>query len=143
MKKWYGIRDIDYIYRGDYSDPLLDFHGFRMSEWCISDALYEEYKEYKHEYNDSGMDFTTYVQLNAVDYITDWLHTTYMDIDFIHENAPEYFELLRDSLLDERIETCDEYPDIPTDSEVLEHYSGTSFCLEDFVSASALKWGIK
>lgn len=45
MKDWYGIKGIKFIYRGDYSDPLLEYRGILFNEHDVADILWDEYNE--------------------------------------------------------------------------------------------------
>ena len=45
MKNWYGLKNIWFIYHGDYSDPELEYKGVRFNEHCIEDALWDSYCE--------------------------------------------------------------------------------------------------
>ena len=47
MKKklWLGIPELEYIWRGNYEDSLICYHGTCLTEWDITDMMYEYGKE--------------------------------------------------------------------------------------------------
>lgn len=140
----YGNDKLNFItnYPGD---PQFEYRGFLFNYWDITDALYEQYKE---ETQDQITDLETtfidetpesigesrideYIKYHIADYLEELLDETYIDIDYIYENSPYNFEVLKDSLYDQSIDQDDE-PHYPTDAETLEHYSGICFVPDDF-----------
>ena len=45
MKDWYGIKGIKFIYRGDYSDPLLEYKEVQLNLHLVEDPLWDDYNE--------------------------------------------------------------------------------------------------
>lgn len=65
MKKYfYGIKEIEMIYNGDYSDPTLVYKGIKINYYAVEDTLYERYKD-SSEHNQQSFD--DYVKSNKED----------------------------------------------------------------------------
>ena len=46
MKRWfYGIKGIEFIWRGTQSDPLVAYKGHRFNYWDFEDAMYYDFLE--------------------------------------------------------------------------------------------------
>lgn len=132
-KNYMGNSNIGYIYNGDWADPIIEYKGFQWSEWAIVDALYDDYKDdLKHGY--ATPDFDDYLRDRIEDYLNDCLYgLCQLHVEYIRDHAPIHFESLRDALY----WNDDEWPEDrePRDDEVVEHYQGVSFVVEDFWAA--------
>lgn len=144
VSKFYGIETIDYIYFNNVADPLVEYKGFRWSVYDLIDSLYEYWKDV-NEQGGTFADFDDFVKAHAESELDDFLFGLgYMDIGYIKKWAPEHFEALRDALWDSHVEQSDacvsdlfaEWDAVRSDKNVLEHYAGVGFVVEDFVSAA-------
>lgn len=63
MKKsyFYGIRGIEFIWRGPWVDPEIKWHGKSFNYYAVESALFEIFKE---EHNDENF-FEPWVKKNA------------------------------------------------------------------------------
>lgn len=128
-----GNENVAYIYFNEWSDPKIEYHGFQWSAWEIEDALHYDFLETGIPETDSA--FAAYINTHVEEYLTELLYSLEtFDIEFIKKNAPSWFNYLK---IDYEIEN-DRNSWYVSDREVLEHYAGTSFVLEDFVSCSEL-----
>lgn len=65
MKKWfYGIRGIEFIWRGAWADPELIWHKKSFNYYDVETPLYETYKEELQD-GRTQLDFETWVKKNA------------------------------------------------------------------------------
>ena len=67
IKYFYGIRGIQFIWHGEWSDPELIWHGKSFNYYDIETPLWSDYLE---ECNENGViptddDFTTWVKINS------------------------------------------------------------------------------
>lgn len=55
LVNWRGIKDVYFIYRGDYCDPLVAYKGKLYNEFDVSDYCFDELseEEIKEELKDS------------------------------------------------------------------------------------------
>ena len=42
---WYGIKDIGFIWHGQWSDPEIEYKGKRINCYIVEDTMWERYKE--------------------------------------------------------------------------------------------------
>ena len=42
---WFGIPGAKFIYHGDWSDPEIQYKGFSINYWDVTDGLYNTWKE--------------------------------------------------------------------------------------------------
>ena len=121
-----GNENVAFIYYNEWSDPKIEYKGFQWSSWMIEDALRNDFEESNLPNTESH--FVAFVASHVEDYLNDCLFGLgYFDVDFIHENAPSWFEELRNNIDNDCWYTV-------SDEEVLEHYKGIEFVVEDFVS---------
>lgn len=135
--KYYGCEDVAFIYFNEWADPQIEYKGFLWSEWAIQAALRENFSEYGTPYKKS--DFAEYVRDNVVEYLKDCLYGIgTIDIEFIKDNAPGWFEYLRDEIAygDDENREYHGWRHV-SDAEVLEHFAGINFVVEDFENLSA------
>jgi hypothetical protein len=74
-KYFYGIKPIQYIYHGDWSDPELRYKGHSINYWDFENALYEIFKEEGGQ-PDNDKAFGEWVQNNkdlVKSEIEDWI----------------------------------------------------------------------
>lgn len=104
MANWYGIEGIKHIYRGDYSDPLVEYKGMRWTEWEVEAAAVEDYKyAIKDGDIDENMTFEEYAKEYA-DYIKgmldDWIWSQQENKDNIQRLKNEALSELDDLVSD-------------------------------------------
>lgn len=129
-----GNENVAFIYFNEWADPKVEYKGFQWSSWEVEDALRDDFAE--SGLPDTESHFVAYVAANVEELLTDWLYALdYFGIEFIRENAPDHFELLRDNIA-YGIGTEEEYTGwrFVTDAEVLERYAGVRFVVSDFVN---------
>ena len=108
MANWYGIEGIKHIYRGDYSDPLVEYKGMRWTEWEIETAVVEDYK-YAIENGDidEDMTFEEYVEKyadNIKGMLDDWIWSQQEDKDKIEDMKKAALDAFEEYAYD--IEDC-------------------------------------
>ena len=56
-KGWFGIKDAEFIYHGDWNDPEVEYKGVSLNYWDIESGLLEVYRdEHPEDKNDKGFD---------------------------------------------------------------------------------------
>ena len=100
MANWYGIEGIKHIYRGDYSDPLVEYKGMQWTEWEVETAAVEDYKYAIEDGDiDENMTFEEYAEEYA-DYIKgmldDWIWSQQEDKDNVQRLKNEALSELDD-----------------------------------------------
>jgi hypothetical protein len=68
--RWYGIYGVEFIWKGEWSDPYIRFRDYVMNSHDVEDAMWEEYNEYLEENgieNQENEDelFSKYMKENA------------------------------------------------------------------------------
>lgn len=121
-----GNKNITLYYYNEWSDPEIEFCGFRWSAPIIEGELYNMMVE--ENIPDTDENLSKYISEHVKAYLIDCLYTMDLSIEYIHKNAPDWFEYLRDSLAYESPVGWRVVPD----QEVLEHYGGVSFVINDF-----------
>lgn len=61
MNTWYGTKNIEFIWHGEWSDPELSYDGHFIDYWSIEDFVCNEMKEEGLDYNDDDL-FKKYVR---------------------------------------------------------------------------------
>ena len=66
---WYGIEDIGFIWRGEWSDPEIEYKGERINSYIVEDTMWERFRENCEE---NGIDvdlddFSSYMKEHAED----------------------------------------------------------------------------
>ena len=57
VKGWFGIKDAEFIYHGDWNDPEVEYKGVSLNYWDIESGLLEVYRdEHPEDRNDKGFD---------------------------------------------------------------------------------------
>lgn len=126
---WCGNENITYYFYNEWQDPYIEYCGFRWSAPMIEGDLYNMMLE--ENLPDTGTQLAAYINTHVEDYLKELLYSLEdFNVDFIKENAPGWFEYLRDTLA---------YPESGgwrnvSDDEVIEKYTGVSFVLNDFVA---------
>ena len=60
MKRYfYGIKEIEFIWNGEWSDPTLIFRGQEISYFHLEDAMLNDY--YEEGYNETIKSFERYM----------------------------------------------------------------------------------
>lgn len=74
MKKnnyYRGIKDIDFIWHGEWKDPELSYNGMTVNYYDVEDTIWEEYMEDRYtkalENPDDEEEFTGYCQRHEAD----------------------------------------------------------------------------
>lgn len=83
---WRGSKDIEYVWRGQWSDPELVYDGKTFNYWDIEDALWSMFLEENPQWTDSDSDnpecedeFNKYVQSEGALYLDDVIAGGYFD----------------------------------------------------------------
>lgn len=135
--KYFGCENVAFIYFNEWADPKIEYKGFQWSSWMIEDALYDEFMQSGTPYTDDA--FAEYVRFRVEEYLKDCLYGMgTIDVEFIKENAPGWFEYLRDDIAygDDENGEWHGWRRV-SDAEVLEHFAGIDFVVEDFENLSA------
>ena len=66
---WYGIENVGFIFRGQWSDPELEYKGKRINSYIIEDTMWERFKEDCEEQGKKTDEcyFSTYMKEHAED----------------------------------------------------------------------------
>lgn len=79
MAYYRGIKDIEFVWHGEWSDPALIYKGHSFNYWDVEDALWGDYVEQECEGNaDKGDDyaFALWLKKNTdyvYGYLDDWI----------------------------------------------------------------------
>ena len=83
---WRGSKDIEYVWKGPWSDPELVYDGKTFNYWDIEDALWNMFLEENPQWTDDDSDnpecedeFNRYVQYNGALYLDDVIAGGYFD----------------------------------------------------------------
>ena len=83
---WRGSKDIEYVWKGPWSDPELVYDGKTFNYWDIENALWSMFLEENPQWKDSDSDnpecedeFDKYVQLEGALYLDDVIAGGYFD----------------------------------------------------------------
>lgn len=83
---WRGSKDIEYVWKGPWSDPELVYDGKTFNYWDIEDALWNMFLEENPQWKDSDSDnpecedeFDKYVQSEGALYLDDVIAGGYFD----------------------------------------------------------------
>lgn len=59
---FYGIYPIKFIWRGQYSDPLIRYKNFEFNYWDVENRMYEEWL---FNYRNNEPNFETWIRKNG------------------------------------------------------------------------------
>ena len=83
---WRGSKDIEYVWKGPWSDPELVYDGKTFNYWDIEDALWNMFLEENPQWTDDDSnnpecedEFNRYVQYNGALYLDDVIAGGYFD----------------------------------------------------------------
>ena len=83
---WRGSKDIEYVWKGPWSDPELVYDGKTFNYWDIEDALWSMFLEENPQWTDDDSDnpdceeeFNKYVQSEGTLYLDDVIAGGYFD----------------------------------------------------------------
>lgn len=83
---WRGSKDIEYVWKGPWSDPELVYDGKTFNYWDIEDALWSMFLEENPQWTDDDSnnpecedEFNRYVQYNGALYLDDVIAGGYFD----------------------------------------------------------------
>ena len=83
---WRGSKDIEYVWKGHWSDPELVYDGKTFNYWDIEDALWSMFLEENPQWTDDDSnnpecedEFNRYVQYNGALYLDDVIAGGYFD----------------------------------------------------------------
>jgi hypothetical protein len=78
---FYGISKVKYVWHGCWSDPEVIYKGYSFTYWDVENALWYEFKEYKHlgDYDGNAYDeeFAQWIfdnQDNVHAMLDDWIY---------------------------------------------------------------------
>lgn len=78
---WYGFEDVGYIWRGSWSDPVLEYKGNIINCPMIEDTMWERYT-----HDDDG------------NYLSEREEDEEGFVEYMKENAYEVYELLENAI---------------------------------------------
>lgn len=130
-----GNFNIEFVFYNEWADPEIIYKGFVFSEPMIQGSLYEMFiDEYGAEPKTDSA-FVAYVGNNVQNFLDDCLID--IDIEYIRKNSPMNFEFLRNAaVIDDENNGADYWDSVEKysdDNAVVEHFTGISFTVDDFV----------
>jgi len=115
-----GNENITFIYYNEWADPEIEYMGFRWHTPDIEGFLYDRMLE--DNLPDTQSQLTAYINRNIEAYLIEQLYNMEcFNIDYVRENAPAWFESLRDNWYD-------------SDDDIMEKYRDKTFTVSDFVT---------
>ena len=106
---WRGSKDIEYVWKGHWSDPELVYDGKTFNYWDIEDALWSMFLEENPQWTDDDSnnpecedEFNRYVQYNGALYLDDVIAGGYFD---------ESLNQIRDKSVNESVNESNHKPE--------------------------------
>lgn len=131
------MKNYKFIYHNDWSDPEIEYKGYRFNYWDIETALWEDFKEQCDDTEDEDDAFEDYKKENMEELLEDWLYALDLTIDEIYEHAPDWYEQLQEQYMIDMLNSDAHDCDDPNDPVVIkDYYKGISFVVDDFWAAA-------
>ena len=147
--KYYGVDGVDFIYKGEWADPLIAYNGYIINATAIEDTLYDEFVEYTGDeytgevddnYFDSWVGENPDILIDILnDYIEGYNFSNSFTVDYlIKTNQKAMLQELADDIAYDIDGKRKVFGNVDIEA-IKDYYGNKKFTLDDFYTLPYLK----